>query len=48
MKFLRKNRAVLLLILLAAVFLLLGVCRGEHNVVYQKAANICMECIGLG
>ncbi len=36
------------LILLSAVFLAAGVLRGEHTVVWRKAVNLCMECIGLG
>jgi len=36
------------ILLLAAVFVLLGVMRGETAVVLQKAVNICLECIGIG
>ena len=38
----------LTLIGLGAVFLALGAARGEQDVVFIKAVNICMECIGLG
>ena len=27
---------------------ILGICRNEAAVVWNKAVNICMECIGLG
>ena len=33
---------------LAALCLVLGVIRGEDTVVWRKAVNVCMECIGLG
>lgn len=49
----RKEAAVVNLVrigvlLLAAVFLILGICRGEHMDVYGKAVRICLECIGIG
>ena len=48
MSFLRQNRAAAALILLALLFLAMGVWRGEAETVFRKAVNICMECIGLG
>ena len=40
---------VWMLLLTAAVMLLvLGTVRGEVSVVFTKAVNICMECIGIG
>lgn len=36
------------LIAAAAAFILLGIFRGEVAVVFTKAVNICLECIGLG
>ena len=36
------------LLLLSAVFVVLGVLREENAVVLQKAVNICLECIGIG
>ena len=38
----------ILLLALGAVFLVLGVFRGEVAVVLSRAANICLECIGIG
>ncbi len=48
MTFLRRNRAAVALLLLAAAFIVIGVLRGEAQTVFRKAVNICMECIGLG
>lgn len=30
------------------VLMWFGICRGEMDVVLEKAMNICMECIGIG
>ena len=32
----------------AALFLALGILRGEHSEVLKKAIRICLECIGIG
>ncbi|MCE5235267.1 MAG: thioredoxin [Eubacteriales bacterium] len=34
--------------ILGAVFLLIGISRGEVAVVLKKAIYICLECIGIG
>ena len=44
----KKNLPALAVLTVAAVFLLLGIAGGEAATVYRKAANVCMECIGLG
>lgn len=44
----RKRMAQLVISVTAAVFLIWGIARGEMAIVLKKAANICMECIGLG
>lgn len=46
--FVKENKASLVLIVTAILFILLGVQREEAAVVLRKAVNICMECIGLG
>ena len=48
MSFLRKNRSAAAVRLIGLLFVVVGVWRGEVEVVFRKAVNICMECIGLG
>lgn len=48
MRFLKENRAALLLAAAGVVLMMLGAGRGETEIILRKAINICMECIGLG
>ena len=49
LKKIEKNKAVPFCFLAVAVIMIgVGVVRGEHLVVLQKAVNICLECIGIG
>ena len=48
MSFLRRNRAAVITLAVAILFLTQGVLREETQIVFRKAVNICMECIGLG
>lgn len=48
MAFWKRNLAALLLLLLAIVLITAGILTGEAEIVFRKAVNICMECIGLG
>ncbi len=48
----RKNkflkRIPLVLVIMGIAFIFIGVFRSEPAVVFQKAAHICLECIGIG
>lgn len=48
MSFVRRNGTALALLLLGVALLAIGVGQGEAQVVFRKAVNLCMECIGLG
>lgn len=48
MSFFRRNRAAVMTLAVAVLFLVQGVLREETQIVFRKAVNICMECIGLG
>jgi hypothetical protein len=45
---LARNWKAALLFTLGLGMIAVGVSRGEAAEVYQKAARICLECIGLG
>ena len=36
------------LAILGILLMIFGIYRGEKSVVFTKAINICMECIGIG
>lgn len=44
----QRNGVWMLLLTAAVMLLILGTVRGEVSVVFTKAVNICMECIGIG
>ena len=48
MKAMTNKKLTILLFAAAALMCLYGAYSGEAETVYQKAANICMECIGIG
>ncbi len=43
-----RRRAWLIIALVGVLFIGLGIARGEVSVVFLKAINICLECIGVG
>lgn len=43
-----KNRLAFLLLFIGGAFLIYGIARGEMDVVFTKAVNICLECVGIG
>jgi len=46
--FWKRSGAAVAVLLLGALFVILGVYRGEAETVWRKAVLICMECIGIG
>lgn len=44
----RKTMLTLALLVLGAASLVFGIYRNEAEVVWNKASNICLECIGIG
>lgn len=43
-----RRRAWLIIALAGVLCICLGIARGEVSVVFMKAINICLECIGVG
>jgi hypothetical protein len=37
-----------ILLILAVTMIVYGMSRGEVSIVWNKAINVCLECIGLG
>lgn len=48
MKILKQRRIGFICAAIGICMILLGVNRGELSVVFTKAINICLECIGIG
>lgn len=48
MKILRQRYTGLVCAAIGVCMILFGVARGELSVVFTKAINICLECIGIG
>lgn len=43
-----RNILRIALFLAAVIMLAIGIANGEVQTVFQKAVNICLECIGIG
>lgn len=43
-----ENKAAWILIMIAVIFIAVGIFRGEMADVFLKSTNICLECIGIG
>ena len=44
----KKRLGRIAVLMIACLFVMYGTVRGEVGVVFNKAVNICFECIGLG
>ena len=47
-KFPQMDALRAIILTLAALFIIYGAFHGETQAVYRKAAQICLECIGIG
>jgi len=45
---LKTRKSGFLLLLLFLLFLVIGINAGEVTVVWEKAVNVCLACIGIG
>lgn len=43
-----KHKAAITILIIAIIFISIGIARSEEGIVLIKAVRICMECIGIG
>lgn len=48
MKISKINKIRYAIVVVAILFITIGVMRGENSEVLEKATNICLQCIGIG
>lgn len=44
----KRKKLQLILLTLFALMLIIGAVRGEPRIVFKKAIDLCLECIGIG